>query len=129
MRNDSRIVYHGSSVPVTLPEVRTNGFAKDFGFYCTDFERQAQRWALSKRPGHVVSVWGSVRRAGSLKFFAGEGFRTHAACYYDKDIEGGLRAWAEICRATDGCVGLMYTSWRSDLSLLPVFAEVTAAGK
>lgn len=77
----------------------------------------------------IVSVWGSVRRAGSLKFFAGEGFRTHAACYYDKDIEGDLRAWAEICRATDGCVGLMYTSWRSDLSLLPVFAEATEAGK
>lgn len=60
MRNESRIVYHGSNVPVTRPEVRTNGFAKDFGFgfYCTDFERQAQRWALSKRPGHVVSVYG-----------------------------------------------------------------------
>ena len=58
--NDERLVYHGSNVAVPRPEVRTNGFAKDFGFgfYCTDYERQAQRWSLSKRPAHVVSVFG-----------------------------------------------------------------------
>lgn len=32
MRKDCRIVYHGSGVPVLQPEVRTNGFVKDFGF-------------------------------------------------------------------------------------------------
>lgn len=55
-----RVVYHGSSVAVMKPEIRTNGFAKDFGFgfYCTVMERQARRWALSKRPAHVVSVYG-----------------------------------------------------------------------
>ena len=44
--NDERIVYHGSNVAVPRPEVRTNGFAKDFGFgfYCTDYERPTQRW-------------------------------------------------------------------------------------
>lgn len=27
---DMRVVYHGSSVAVMKPEIRTNGFAKDF---------------------------------------------------------------------------------------------------
>jgi len=54
-----RIVYHGSNVAVPNPEIRSNGYAKDFGygFYCTDFERQAQRWSLTKRPQHVVGVY------------------------------------------------------------------------
>ena len=45
---ESRIVYHGSFVAVLKPEIRTNGYAKDFGcgFYCTDFEKQARRWAI-----------------------------------------------------------------------------------
>lgn len=57
---DIRVIYHGSSVAVMKPEIRTNGFAKDFGFgfYCTELERQAKRWALSKRPTHIVSVYG-----------------------------------------------------------------------
>ena len=60
MAEVNRIVYHGSSVSVQCPEIRTDGFAKDFGFgfYCTEFERQAQRWALSKRPNHVVGIYG-----------------------------------------------------------------------
>lgn len=57
--NATRIVYHGSNVEVPEPEIRLNGFAKDFGygFYCTDFERQAQRWSLTRRPQHIVSVY------------------------------------------------------------------------
>lgn len=58
--SDTRVIYHGSSVSVMKPEIRTNGFAKDFGFgfYCTELERQVKRWALSKRPTHIVSVYG-----------------------------------------------------------------------
>ena len=26
-------------------------------FYCTAFEKQAKRWALTKQPGHFVSVY------------------------------------------------------------------------
>jgi len=54
-----RIVYHGSNVAVPEPEIRRDGYAKDFGhgFYCTDFERQAQRWSLARRPRHVVGVY------------------------------------------------------------------------
>lgn len=50
---EARIVYHGSFVAVPKPEIRTDGFAKDFGygFYCTAFEKQARRWAIGKREG------------------------------------------------------------------------------
>lgn len=40
-------------------EIRKSGFYKDFGygFYCTKIEHQAQRWALTKRDKHIVSVF------------------------------------------------------------------------
>ena len=52
-------IYHGSNVKVEDPKVLSNGFCKDFGygFYCTNIEKQAKRWALTKRAGHVVSVY------------------------------------------------------------------------
>ena len=41
------IIYHGSTVVVSHPIIRTERFNKDFyfGFYCTIFEKQAIRWA------------------------------------------------------------------------------------
>lgn len=55
----SRTLYHGSSVRVENPQVKVAGFFKDFGygFYCTEIERQARRWAVTKRPQHVVNVY------------------------------------------------------------------------
>lgn len=52
-------VYHGTSMIVDKPEVRISGYTKDFGygFYCTKLEKQAQRWAISKRNPHVVCVY------------------------------------------------------------------------
>lgn len=52
-------VYHGSNTIVEKPEVRIAGYTKDFGygFYCTKFERQAQRWAVTKRSPHIVCVY------------------------------------------------------------------------
>jgi len=52
-------VYHGTSLTVDKPEVRVAGYTKDFGygFYCTKLEKQAQRWAISKRNPHVVCVY------------------------------------------------------------------------
>lgn len=57
---DSITLYHGSNVVVKQPEVRVVGYNKDFGFgfYCTQLERQAKRWALTKKRLHVVSVYG-----------------------------------------------------------------------
>ena len=52
-------LYHGSNVVVQNPKVLTNGFYKDFGygFYCTQIQRQAERWALTKRANHVVNTY------------------------------------------------------------------------
>lgn len=43
-------VYHGSSVAVSVPEIRRGRFSKDFGdgFYCTTLLEQAKRWASRK---------------------------------------------------------------------------------
>lgn len=53
------ILYHGSNVIVQKPKVLTNGHYKDFGygFYCTNLEKQAMKWALIKRKNHVVNVY------------------------------------------------------------------------
>ena len=55
-------VYHGSHVIVNQPKIITDGFYKDFGyrFYCSNFEKQAMRWALTKRPNHIVNVYSSI---------------------------------------------------------------------
>lgn len=52
-------LYHGSNVIVQKPKVLTNGHYKDFGygFYCTNLEKQAVKWALTKRKQHVVNVY------------------------------------------------------------------------
>ena len=37
----------------------TNGYFKDFGygFYCTNIEKQAKRWALTKHNAHIVNIY------------------------------------------------------------------------
>lgn len=56
---EKSIIYHGSNVVVNQPKVLTHGFYKDFGygFYCTNIEKQAKRWALVKKHNHVVNVY------------------------------------------------------------------------
>ncbi|MBS6679309.1 MAG: DUF3990 domain-containing protein [Clostridiales bacterium] len=41
------ILYHGSNVIVKYPEIRKARYNKDFyfGFYCTKYAEQAERWA------------------------------------------------------------------------------------
>ena len=52
-------LFNGSNVIVQKPKVLTNGHYKDFGygFYCTNLEKQAIKWALTKRKSHVVNVY------------------------------------------------------------------------
>lgn len=52
-------LFHGRNTVVEKPEILTDGFYKDFGygFYCTNLERQARRWALTKRNRHVVNLY------------------------------------------------------------------------
>lgn len=51
-------LYRGSNVTVNSPKILTNGYFKDFGygFYCTNIEKQAKRWALTKHNAHIVSI-------------------------------------------------------------------------
>lgn len=51
-------VYHGSSVEVKNPEVRTSRFTKDFGtgFYVTKYKHQAEKWSSRFGTG-IVSVY------------------------------------------------------------------------
>lgn len=53
------LVYHGSNVIIETPQILENGFYKDFGygFYCTNMEKQAKRWALTKRKNHIVNKY------------------------------------------------------------------------
>ncbi len=66
--SDKYTIYHGSNVLVEKPQILVSGFYKDFGygFYCTNIERQARKWALTKRGDSVVSVF-SYQPDSSLK--------------------------------------------------------------
>ena len=56
---DKNIIYHGSNVEVPFPRILQNGFDKDFGygFYCTLFEKQAKRWAMTKKGESIVNLY------------------------------------------------------------------------
>lgn len=51
-------VYHGGFAAIDKPEILKSRFAKDFGdgFYCTELEAQAIRWA-SRYDTPVVSIY------------------------------------------------------------------------
>ena len=59
------IIYHGSNVIVSSPRILVNGFYKDFGygFYCTNIEKQAKRWALTTRGKSVVNSYEYIPNA------------------------------------------------------------------
>ena len=52
-------LFYGSNTIVDQPKMITDGHYKDFGygFYCTNLERQAKRWALVKKNNHIVNIY------------------------------------------------------------------------
>lgn len=53
-------IYHGSAIEVRDPKIIEVGFNKDFGngFYCTNIDVQAKKWAIRKGKGRgFVSVY------------------------------------------------------------------------
>ena len=54
---EKNIVYHGSNVEVSGPRILQNGFYKDFGygFYRTGYEKQAKRWAMTRKGDSVIN--------------------------------------------------------------------------
>ncbi|MBP5716166.1 MAG: DUF3990 domain-containing protein [Bacteroidales bacterium] len=57
--NDTLTLYHGSNIAVERPEILVVGFFKDFGygFYCTNLEKQAHKWALTRKGDSIISVY------------------------------------------------------------------------
>ncbi len=55
----AQIIYHGSNVIVEHPDIRIRGYEKDFGygFYCTNLEKQAKKWAIDKKGKHIVNTY------------------------------------------------------------------------
>ena len=53
------VLYQGDKKVLEKPKLYLDGLYKDFvyGFYCTNFEKQAKRWALTKKNKHVVNVY------------------------------------------------------------------------
>lgn len=51
--------YQGDNKVLDEPKIYLDSSYKDFeyGFYCTNFEKQAKRWALTKKNKHVVNVY------------------------------------------------------------------------
>ena len=56
---EKRIIYHGSSQIVEMPEIRLAKYNKDFyfGFYCTVFKKQAERWAARFGETGYISLY------------------------------------------------------------------------
>ena len=57
------ILYHGSNVIVQNPKVLINGYYKDFGygFYCTNLEKQARRWAFTRKDNTVINKYNYIK--------------------------------------------------------------------
>ena len=62
---ENNIIYHGSNVEVAVPRILQNGFYNDFGygFYCTSLEKQAKRWALTRKGASVVNRYEYIPNA------------------------------------------------------------------
>lgn len=56
---EQNTIFHGNNVEVAQPHTLQNGFYKDFGygFYCTNIEKQARRWAITKKGAAVVNKY------------------------------------------------------------------------
>ena len=59
MEEEKAILFHGSNTIVENPVIQISGYYKDFGygFYCTRIEKQAIRWALTKKGEHIVNTY------------------------------------------------------------------------
>ncbi len=66
-------LFHGSNIIVEKPKILQNGYYKDFGygFYCTQFEKQAKRWALTKRKNQIVNQYNYIENPDlKIKIFS-----------------------------------------------------------
>lgn len=76
----------------------------------------------------TIMCWYHKIRDRSLGFFAGHGFRTMGAAYYDADDLTNPREWLHSLERTPKAAGIMYTSWERKYELLGAFGDL-ASGK
>ena len=73
-----------------------------------------------------IMTWYYQRRALSLPFFSGLGFRTLAGAYYDADSLDNPRGWLEEMEKTPNAQGICYTTWLNKYDLLPDFGRLVS---
>jgi hypothetical protein len=106
------LLYHGSPVIVEKPEIRTAKFHKDFyfGFYCTEMETQAKRWATRFGDGYVNKYEYTKNAYAAKKYaFVSDMARLfvlsqYGGIYFDTDVEV-IRPFEDILE-TGGYLGI-----------------------
>ena len=70
---EKRIIYHGSSQIIEMPEIRLAKYNKDFyfGFYCTVIKKQAERWAARFGETGYISLYEYIP-SGNLRYLTFE---------------------------------------------------------
>lgn len=66
--DNNYLLYHGSNVIVGNPRILINSHYKDFGygFYCTNIEKKAKRWAITKQGKSYINKY-IYQKSHSLK--------------------------------------------------------------
>lgn len=66
--NMEKILYHGSSMIVSEPEIRKARYTKDFswGFYCTERRKQAETWSIRHSEIGYLNIY-EFRERSDLK--------------------------------------------------------------
>jgi hypothetical protein len=82
-------------------------------------------WNYVPRDLRMV-CWRFTTRTESLGSFSGLGFHTLAGAYYDTGSLENPAGWLEALAGTPGSLGIMYTTWRNDYSLLGAFGDLVA---
>ncbi len=73
-----------------------------------------------------VVCWWYDQRERSLSFFSDLGFKTLAGAYYDGDDLANPGGWLQAMRGTQGCTGIMYTTWQNKYDLLAGFGDLVS---
>jgi len=72
----------------------------------------------------IMAAWGAAPQPKNLRFFADQGFRTLACCYYDANDLKEVKSWLDAARPLTNVTGFMYTPWQKKYDLLPDFADL-----
>ena len=79
-------------------------------------------WNYVPRDLRMV-CWRYATRVESLGFFSHLGFPTVAAAYYDNGSLDNPARWLEALAGTPASLGIMYTTWVNDYTLLDAFGD------